>query len=66
MIKLIFKIIGILLAIACFLITLYFFFGNGAAGIQIFEEIFSNGFLEGIKEFFSSIWNGFKTVVGLG
>jgi hypothetical protein len=65
MIKLIFKIIGIILIIASFLITLYFFFGNGAAGIQIFKEIFSNGFLEGIKEFFSSIWNGFTTTIGL-
>ena len=66
MIKLIFKIIGIIFSIFCFLITLYFFFGNGAAGISIFEELFSNGFLEGIKEFFVSIWTGFKSVVGLG
>ena len=66
MIKLIFKIIGIILSIACFLITLYFFFGNGGSGIEIFKDLFSDGFLNGIKEFFISIWNGFKTVVGLG
>lgn len=65
MIKLIFKILGIILSILCFLITLYFFFGNGAAGITIFKEIFANGFLEGIQEFFISIWNGFKAVIGL-
>jgi len=66
MIKLIFKIIGVILSVFCFLITLYFFFGNGASGITIFGELFSNGFVEGIKEFFVSIWNGFKSVVGIG
>ena len=65
MIKLIFKIIGIIIAVFCFLITLYFFFGNGASGITIFGELFSNGIGEGLKEFFVSIWNGFKAIVGL-
>ena len=66
MIKLIFRIIGWIISIACVLITLYFFFGNGGMGIDIFKDMFKNGFLEGIKEFFSSMWSGFKTVIGLG
>jgi len=66
MIKLIFKIVGWIIAIACVLVSLYFFFGNNGYGITVFKEIFANGFWEGIKEFFVSIWNGFKTVVGLG
>ena len=66
MIKLIFKIIGILISIVCVIITLYFLFANGGMGIEIFKDIFKGGFLEGIKEFFVSIWQGFKTVVGLG
>ena len=66
MIKIIFKVLGALISIVCFLITLYFLFGNSGMGIEIFKELFSNGFGEGIKEFFSSIWQGFKSVVGLG
>lgn len=65
MIKLIFKIIGWIISIFCFLIALYFFFGNGGMGIDIFKDMFSHGFLDGVKEFFSSMWSGFKSVVGL-
>jgi len=66
MIKIIFKIIGFLISIACILVTLYFFFGNGGMGIEIFKELFRDGFGNGLKEFFTSIWEGFKAVVGLG
>ena len=65
MIKLIFRIIGWIISIVCVLITLYFLFVNGGMGIENFKDMFSNGFFEGIKEFFSAIWNGFKAVVGL-
>ena len=65
MIKILFKIIGSIISIACILVTLYFLFGNGGMGIEIFKELFENGFGNGLKEFFTSIWEGFKTVVGL-
>ena len=66
MVKKIFKFLWILISIITFLFTLYFLFGNGGSGIVILKDLFSNGFWNGIKEFFVSIWNGFKTVVGLG
>ena len=65
MIKLIFKILGWIISLTCVLITLYFFFGNSGMGIDIFKDMFANGFFEGLKEFFTSMWSGFKSVVGL-
>ena len=65
MIKLIFKIIGWIIAIACVLLTLYFLFSAGGSGITTLKDLFENGFWDGIKTFFTEIWNGFKTVVGL-
>ena len=65
MFKLIGKIIGIVLAVACFLFTLYFFFGNNGYGVEAIQDLFSDGFLNGLKDFFVSIWDGFKHVVGL-
>ena len=63
MIKLILKIVGILLAIACALLTVYFLFA--ANGIEILESLFSDGIWNGFKDFFIGIWEGFKTTVGL-
>ncbi len=60
------KIIGIvLLVIVCIfmlLCTIYFLFANAGYGIEVFTELFSDGFFAGIKNFFVDIWNGFKYV----
>lgn len=60
------KIIGIvflvLYLIFATLCTIYFFFANAGYGIEIFSELFSDGFFAGIKNFFVDIWNGFKYV----
>lgn len=63
MIKTILKIIGIIIAIACAILTIYFLFA--ANGIEILQSVFEDGFLNGIKDFFIGIWEGFKTTVGL-
>jgi len=63
MVKLIFKIIWIVISILTLLLSLYFLFAQ--SGIETIKSIFSAGFLEGIKEFFVSIWDGFKATVGL-
>ena len=65
MFKLIGKIVGIVLSILCFLFTLYFFFGNNGYGVEAMKDLFSDGFLSGITDFFTSIWDGFKHVIGL-
>lgn len=65
MFKLIFKIIWLIIAILAILFTLYFLFEGQGAGIQNLKDLFSNGFWEGIKQFFVSIWNGFKFVCGI-
>ena len=63
MVKTIFKIIGIVLAVLCALLTVYFLFA--ANGIEILQSVFSDGIWNGIKDFFVGIWEGFKSVVGL-
>lgn len=60
------KIIGIallvLIAIFTVLCTVYFLFANEGYGIDMFTQLFEDGFLVGIKNFFIDIWNGFKYV----
>jgi len=63
MIKTIFKIIGILIAIVCAILTVYFLFA--ANGIEILKSIFEDGVWNGFKDFFVGIWEGFKSTVGL-
>jgi len=63
MIKLIFKILWTIIAIICVLFTIYFLFT--ANGIEILKSLFSDGFWNGIKDFFVGIWEGFKHAVGL-
>lgn len=63
MVKTIFKVIGIILAVICFLFTLYFLFA--ANGIEILQSLFEDGIWNGIKDFFVGIWEGFKNTVGL-
>ena len=65
MIKAIFKILWIIIAIASVLLTIYFLFSYEGSGIENLKSLFSEGFLNGLKEFFVEIWNGFKHVVGL-
>lgn len=65
MIKTIFKILWIIIAIACVLLTIYFLFSYEGSGISNLKSLFSDGVLNGIKDFFVEIWNGFKHVVGL-
>ncbi len=56
------KILGItLLVLICIIIvlmTLYFLFANEAYGIDMLSELFSDGILGGIKNFFVDIWKG--------
>ena len=63
MIKLILKIIWLIIAVVCILLSIYFLFA--ANGIEIFESLFSDGIWNGIKDFFVGIWEGFKETVGL-
>lgn len=65
MIKTIFKIIWTIIAILAVLLTLYFLFANDGNGIELLKSLFSDGFFEGIKNFFVEIWEGFKHCVGL-
>ena len=64
-VKTIFKIIWNIIAILAVLLTLYFLFANDGSGIQLLKSLFSEGFFQGIKDFFVGIWDGFKSVVGL-
>lgn len=63
MFKLILKIIAIIIAVVCLLLTLYFLFA--ANGLEILESLFSDGIWNGFKDFFVGIWEGFKDTVGL-
>lgn len=65
MVKLIFKIIWYIIAIVALLLTIYFLFANSGSGIEQLKDLFSDGFFNGIKDFFVGIWEGFKHVVGL-
>lgn len=65
MFKIIFKILGALISIVCVLLTIYFLFANNGYGIELLKSLFSDGFFNGLKDFFVGIWEGFKFVVGL-
>lgn len=65
MVKTIFKIIFSIIGVFCFILTIYFLFADGGHGIESLKSLFSDGFLNGIKNFFIGIWDGFKLVVGL-
>lgn len=63
MIRLIFRFIFVLIAIAAILISIQYLF-NG--GIDTYgSDIKDLGFWGFVKEFFSSIWTGFKDTVGI-
>lgn len=63
--KIILKIIGYLIVILSLLLTVYFLFQDQGAGINNLKDLFSGDFVEGLKQFFVSIWNGFKFVCGI-
>lgn len=65
MIKTIFKILWNIIAILAVLLVLYFLFANDGNGIELLKSLFSEGFFNGMKNFFVEIWEGFKHVVGL-
>lgn len=65
MIKLILKIIWYIAVVLAFLLAIYFLFQDNGAGIDNLKDLFSAGFLEGLKQFFVSIWNGIKFVCGI-
>lgn len=65
MIKTIFKILWNIIAILAVLLVLYFLFANDGNGIELLKSLFSEGFFNGLKNFFVEIWEGFKHVVGL-
>ena len=60
------KITGLVLLILFIIFTtlfsIYFLFANEGYGIDMLTEIFEDGFLGGIKNFFVDIWRGFKYV----
>ena len=60
------KIIGIIFLVIFIvlttLLTIYFLFANEGYGIEMFREIFEDGFFAGIRNFFVDIWNGIKFV----
>ena len=65
MVKLIFKIIWYIIVVLAFLLLIYLLFANSGNGIELLKDLFSDGFFNGIKNFFVGIWDGFKHVVGL-
>ena len=65
MIKLILKIVWYILVFVAFLLAIYFLFQDQGAGIDNLKDLFSVGFWEGLKQFFVSIWDGFKFVCGI-
>lgn len=60
------KVIGIILLVIFIvfttLFTIYFLFANEGYGIEMFKEIFADGFFSGIRNFFVDIWHGIKFV----
>ena len=48
----------IFIIVVIFLMTLYFLFANQAYGIDMLTELFRDGFIGGIKNFFIDIWKG--------
>ncbi len=65
MIKLLLKIVWYVIVILAFVLVVYFLFENQGSGIENLKNLFSIGFVEGIKQFFVSIWNGIKFVCGI-
>ena len=65
MFKLILKIIWFLIAITALLLTLYFLLENNGAGINNLIDLSADGFWNGFKQFFVSIWEGIKAVCGI-
>lgn len=65
MIKIILKVIAYIIVVLALLLTVYFLFQDQGAGIENLKDLFSVGFLDGIKQFFVSIWNGIKFVIGI-
>lgn len=63
--KIVLKVLWYILVTLSFLLLLYFLFQDQGAGIDNLKDLFSGGFGEGIKQFFVSIWNGFKFVCGI-
>ena len=56
------KILGItilvLIILLTFLMTAYFLFANEGYGIDMLTELFKDGVIGGIKNFFIDIWKG--------
>lgn len=65
MIKLLLKIVWYVIVVLALLLLVYFLFENHGSGIENLKDLFSAGFVEGIKQFFISIWNGIKFVCGV-
>ena len=65
MIKLILKIIWYIAVVFAFVLAIYFLFANNGSGINELKDLFSQGFWEGLKQFFVNIWNGIKFVCGI-
>ena len=63
--KIVLKVIGYILLVLSLMLLIYFLFQDQGAGIENLKDLFSNGFADGIKQFFTSIWNGFKFVIGI-
>ena len=60
------KITGIVLYVIFMIFvtffSIYFLFANEGYGIDMLTQLFEDGFLGGIKNFFIDIWRGFKYV----
>lgn len=65
MFKLLLKIIWYVIVVLAFLFVVYFLFQGEGEGIHNLQDLFSQGFWEGIKQFFVNIWNGIKAVCGI-
>ena len=55
----------VLLIVLTFLLTLYGLFANQAYGIDMLRELFKDGFIGGIKNFFIDIWKGILYVFNI-
>lgn len=63
--KIVLKVIGYILLVLSLMLLVYFLFQDQGSGIENLKDLFSNGFVDGIRQFFTSIWNGFKFVCGI-
>lgn len=48
----------VLIVLLTFLMTIYFLFANEGYGIDMLTELFKDGVIGGIKNFFIDIWKG--------